>query len=125
MSLAEEYESIISRKLDDDDPCPVTNRFSTPAVAAAMVPSVAVALAYSNGGDLTGALHFNGAFITPFLYGLLPIILYDSVGKLTQNTERSPPFWKNLPLALLGAGTIGAVGQDIIQDIPSLRNLLV
>lgn len=124
MSLAEEYESIISRKMDDDDPCPVTNRFSTPAVAAAMVPSVAVALAYSNGGDLTGALHFNGAFITPFLYGLLPIILYNSVQKLNESTESSPPFWSNLPLVLLGAGTIGTVGQDIIQDVPSLRNLI-
>ncbi len=124
MSLAEEYESIISRKMDDDDPCPVTNRFSTPAVAAAMVPSVAVALACSNGGDLTGALHFNGAFITPFLYGLLPIILYNSVQKLKETTESTPPFWSNLPLVLLGVGTIGTVGQDIIQDVPSLRNLL-
>jgi tyrosine-specific transport protein len=124
MSLAEEYESIISRKVDDDDPCLVTNRFSTPAVAAAMLPSVAVALAYSNGGDLTGALHFNGAFITPFLYGLLPIILYNSVQRLNGGTEGHSLFWSRLPQVLLGAGTIGAVGQDIFQDLPSLRNLI-
>lgn len=122
MSLAEEYESIISRKSDNDDLCPVTNRFSTTAVVAAMVPSVAVALACSNGEDLTGALHFNGAFITPFLYGLLPIILYNSARKLSDDTESSFTLWSSQ--VLLGAGTVAAVGQDIIQNIPSLRELL-
>jgi hypothetical protein len=31
------------------------------------------------GRDPTGALHFNGSFMIPFLYGLLPIIFYRSV----------------------------------------------
>lgn len=126
MSLAEEYESIISRKIDDNDPCTLMNRFSAPAVVAAMVPSVAVALAFSNnnGGDLTGALHFNGVFITPFLYGMLPIILHNSVRQQHEKTE-NPPLWSSLPLVLLGAGTVGAVGQDIIQDVPSLHNFLL
>ncbi len=82
MSLAEEYESLFSRTEEDGGDCPVSNRFSIPAVAASVMPPVAVALAFAEGGDLTGALHFNGAFIMPFLYGLLPIILYRSVRQL-------------------------------------------
>ena len=38
------------------------------------MPPVAMVLAFVEGRDLTGTLHFNGAFMIPFLYGLLPII---------------------------------------------------
>jgi hypothetical protein len=62
----------------DKGDCPLSNQFSIP-VAALMMPPVAVALTFMEGGDLTGALHFKGAFMIPFLYGLLHIMLYRSM----------------------------------------------
>jgi tyrosine-specific transport protein len=118
MSLAEEYESIMSSVTQDNDvdSCPVESKFSLPAVALSMALPVAVGLAYSEGGDLTGALHFNGAFITPVLYGLLPIILYQSVQK--KESDDNAGF--GLPEILLGAGTVGALGQEIMHDVVNL-----
>jgi amino acid permease len=94
MSLAEEYESIFSKtsvKDDDEDgDCPLSNQFSIPAVAASVLPSLVVAILCAEGGDLTGALHFNGAVIIPYLYGVLPIILFKSVRTLHLPTSSLP-----------------------------------
>jgi hypothetical protein len=73
MLLAEEYENLFSSGEEDKGDCPLSNQFSIP-VAASVMPPVTVVLTFMEGGDLTGALHFNGAFMIPFLYGLLPII---------------------------------------------------
>jgi len=124
MSLAEEYESIISSMVEEDDSCPVKSTFSVPAVAASMAPPVAVALAFAKDGDLTGALHFNGAVITPFLYGLLPIILFQSMQKKEDEGASSTMSLSSLPQVLLGAGTVGALGQEIMQDIANLPNMM-
>jgi tyrosine-specific transport protein len=117
MSLAEEYESILTKVVDQDDSCPLKNKFSVPAVALSMAPPVALALAYSNGGDLTCALHFNGAFITPFLYGLLPVLLHQRV---TETEEVDGISLSSLPQVLLGAGAIGALGQAVVQDVSNI-----
>jgi hypothetical protein len=91
MSLAEEYESIFSKKSvkddDEDGDCRLSNQFSIPAVAASVLPSLVVAVLCAEGGDLTGALHFNGAVIIPYLYGVLPIILYNSVRTMQPQTK--------------------------------------
>jgi hypothetical protein len=79
MLLAEDCKSLYSRTEEDKGNCPLSNQFSIPTVAALVMPPVALALTFVEGGDLTGALHFNGAFMIPFLYGLLPIILYRSM----------------------------------------------
>ena len=115
MSLAEEYESLLFSRTeeDEDGDCPISNRFSIPAVAASVMPPVALALAFAEGGDLTGALHFNGAFIVPFLYGLLPIILYRSVRQY--QLQDSAISISSLPQVLLGAGTVCALGQEMVQ----------
>jgi hypothetical protein len=68
-SLAEEYKSLLSQTEEDVGNCPLLNQFLIPTVAALVMPPVAVALAFMEGGDLTGALHFNGSFMIPFLYG--------------------------------------------------------
>ena len=120
MSLAEETESLFSANSEDDDNCVMKNKFSPVSVGASMALPAAVGVAFANGGDLTGALHFNGAFITPFLYGLLPIILYQSVHKSEGSDKGSGlPLFSNMPQVLLGAGTIGALGQELVQDISS------
>lgn len=124
MSLAEEYESIFSACAEEDDNCSVENKFSIPAVTASMVPPTAVALAFAESGDLTGALHFNGAIITPFLYGLLPIILYQTIQQKDNDGASMPSLSSSLPQILLGAGTIGFLGQEIIQDITNLPSLM-
>jgi len=125
MCLAEETESIFSSMNDDEDNCPVKTKYSPISVAAPMIPSVAIGLAYSKGGDLTEALHFNGAFITPLLFGLLPVILYQSVHKNDDTTDNNSVFGK-LPQVLVGAGTLGCLGQEIIQDVTAvLPNLVV
>jgi tyrosine-specific transport protein len=121
MSLAEEYESLFSVEEDDGD-CPLSNRFSVPAVAASVMPPVAVALAFADGGDLTGALHFNGAFIIPFLYGILPIILHRSVRHF-QVRDSAISSVSSLPQVLLGAGTVCALANEIIQDVSWIPNL--
>jgi hypothetical protein len=79
MSLAEEYESLSPRTEEDKGKRPLLNQFSIPTVAALVMPPVAVALAFVEGRDFMGSLHFNGAIMIPFLYGLLPIILYRSL----------------------------------------------
>lgn len=127
MSLAEEVESIISSVVEDgEDSCTLHDTFSVPAVALSMISPVALALASAKGGDLTSALHFNGAFITPILYGLLPIVLYQSVQKKDDNAATSLLSIENLslPQAILGVGTIGFLGQEIIQDLSTIPNIV-
>ena len=126
MCLAEETESIFSSMNDDDDNCPVKTKYSPVSVTTSMIPSVAIGLAFSKGGDLTEALHFNGAFITPLLFGLLPVILYQSVHKNDDTTDNNSVL-RNLPQALVGAGTLGCLGQEIIQDVTAVlpNNLVV
>jgi hypothetical protein len=79
MLLAEEYKSMFSHTEEDKGDCPLSNQFLIPTVAALVMPPVAMVLAFVEDRDLTDALHFNGAFMTPFLQGLLPIILYRSM----------------------------------------------
>jgi hypothetical protein len=62
MLLAEEYKSYFSCTEEDKGNHPLLNQFSIPVAALAM-PPVAVALTFMEGGDLTGALHFNQAFM--------------------------------------------------------------
>jgi hypothetical protein len=74
------------------------------------------------GGDLMGALHFNGAFMIPFLYGLIPIILYRSVRQYHLQDLAISTISSFLQV-LLGAETLCALGQEIVQDISWLPNL--
>jgi hypothetical protein len=78
MALAEEYKSLSSHTEEDKGKRPLSNQFLIPTVAALVMPLDVMALAFVECGDLMGTLHFNGAFTIPFLYGLLPIILYRS-----------------------------------------------
>jgi hypothetical protein len=66
MLLAEEYESLVSCMEKDKGDCPLSNQFSIPE-AALVMPTVAVVLTFMEGRDLMGTLHFNGAFMIPFL----------------------------------------------------------
>jgi hypothetical protein len=59
MPLAEEYKSFFSRTEEDKGNCPLLNQFLIPTVAASVMPLVAMALDFMEGGDLTGAHHFN------------------------------------------------------------------
>ncbi len=59
MSLAEEYKSLFYCTEEDKGNCPLLNQFSIPTVAASVMPLVAMALAFMEGGDLTGTHHFN------------------------------------------------------------------
>ncbi len=123
MLLAEEYKSLLSRTEDDKGDCPLLNQFSIPTVATLVMPPVAMALAFVEGGDLTGALHFNGAFMIPFLYCLLPIILFRSIRRyLLQDLAISSI--SILPQVLLGAGTLCALRLEIVQVISWLPNLM-
>jgi hypothetical protein len=71
--LAEEYKSLFSCTEKDKGDCPLSNQFMIPTVAALVMPLFTVALAFMEGGDLVGALHFKGAFMIPFPYNLLPV----------------------------------------------------
>jgi hypothetical protein len=59
MSLAEEYKSLFSHTKENKGNCPLLNQFAIPTVAASVMPLVAMALDLMEGGDLTGAHHFN------------------------------------------------------------------
>ena len=59
MSLAKEYKSLFSHTEEDKGNCPLLNQFLIPTVAASVMPLVAMALDFMEGGDLTGAHHFN------------------------------------------------------------------
>jgi hypothetical protein len=69
MSLAEEYKSLSSCTEEDKGNYPLLNQFLIPTVAALVMPPIAVVHAFVEGRDFKGALHFNGAFMIPFLYG--------------------------------------------------------
>jgi hypothetical protein len=55
MSLAEEYKGFFSRMEEDKGNHPLLNQFLIPTVAASVMPLVAMALDFMEGGDLTGA----------------------------------------------------------------------
>jgi hypothetical protein len=59
MLLAEEYQTLFSCTEEDKGDCPLLNQFLIPTVDASRMPPVAAALAFVEGGDLTGTLHFN------------------------------------------------------------------
>jgi hypothetical protein len=122
MSQAEEYESLSYCTEENKGNCPLSNHSSIPTMAASVIPPVAMALTFMDGGDLTGALHFNGAFMIPFLYGLLPIILYRSIRK-NQLQDLTISSISSFLQVLLGARTLCALGKEIVQDISWLPNL--
>ena len=116
MSLAEEYESIItSTSQEEDASCKLDGGFSVPAVVMSVLPPAAVALTVSNGGDgaFTAPLHLSGAVIAPFLYGLLPILLLQSIRSETKGQNAAI---NRIPQVLLGASTVGLLGNEIIHD---------
>ncbi len=94
-----------------------------PAVAASVMPPVAVVLAFREGRALMGALHFNGAFIISFLYGLLLIILYNSMRQYQLRGLAVSSISCLPPQVLLGAGTLCALGREIVQILSWLPNL--
>ncbi len=116
MSLAEEYESILSSAFSSDQYCSVKDKFSVPAVTLAVAPPAAVVLA-TGSSDLTCALHFCGAFVTPFLYGLLPIMLFQTISKKNGDVIASSPSLKS---TILASGAVGFIGQEIIHDISQI-----
>lgn len=124
LSLAEEYESILSevasKDEDGDSSCAIPTTeggFSTPAVVMSVLPPAAVALAVSSGdgGAFTAPLHLSGAVIAPFLYGLLPVMLFKSMQSDVKNEDT--PFKDVMPQVLLGAGTVGLVGNELFHDV--------
>jgi hypothetical protein len=58
VSLAEEYKSFFARTEEDKGNFPILNQFSVPSVAASVMPLIAMALDFMEGGDLTVAHHF-------------------------------------------------------------------
>jgi hypothetical protein len=110
MSLAEEYESLSSRMEEDKGDCPLLNQLLIPTVAALLMPPVAVALTFMEGKNLTGTLHFNGAFMIPFLYSILPITLYESVMQY-QLQDLAISSIRSFLQILLGAGALCALGK--------------
>ncbi len=122
VSLAEEYKSLSSCREEDKGNCPLLNQFLIPTLAALVMPTVAMALAFVEDGDFTGTLHFNGSFMIPFLYGLLPIILYRSVRQY-QLQDLALSSKGSFFQVLLGAGTLCALRKEIVQDISWLPNL--
>ncbi|KAL3800989.1 hypothetical protein ACHAWO_007098 [Cyclotella atomus] len=130
LSLAEEYESILSsakRRGDLDyekvDSCAMTQcGFSVPAVVMSVLPPAAVALAASSGTDgaFTAPLHLSGAVIAPFLYGLLPIMLFRSMQSDAKSDVVSSDDFNlmdTIPQVLLGASTIGLLGNELVHDV--------
>ncbi len=111
MLLAVEYKSLFSCTEKDKGNCPLSKQFSIP-VAALVMPLVAIVLTFMEGGDLTRALYFNGAFMMPFLYGSLHIMLYRSMSQYLAISSIS-----SFLQVLLGAGTLCALRQEIVQDI--------
>lgn len=115
MSLAEEYESIISNAFSREQYCSVNDKFSIPAVTMAVAPPAAVVVG-TGCSDLTCTLHFCGAFVTPFLYGLLPVILFQTISKKDGEMASYP----SLGSTILAGGAVGCIGQEIIHDISQM-----
>ncbi len=122
MSLAEEYKSLLSHTEEDKGNCPLLNWFSIPTVAALVMPLVAMVLDFMEGGDLTCAHHFNWAFMIPFLKRSLTIILYRNMRQY-QLQDLAVASISILQQVLLGAGTLCALRQEIVQDVSGLPNL--
>jgi hypothetical protein len=58
----------------------------------------------------------------PFVKGQLPMILYRSMMQY-QLQDLAVSSISILPQVLLGAGTLCALGQEILQDVSGLPNL--
>jgi hypothetical protein len=119
--LAEKYKSLFSCTKEDKGDCALSNQFSIP-LAASVMPPVAVALTFMEDRGLTGTIHFNGAFMIPFLYRLLPIISYRRARQYHLQDFAISSISSFLQV-LLSAGTLRALGQEIIQYISWLQNL--
>lgn len=124
MSLAEEYESILTTaSTDKDASCALDGGFSTPAVVLSVVPAAAVALAVSSGDDgaFTAPLHLSGAFIAPFLYGILPVMFFKSMQSENHSKSERPAVKLDnlIPQVLLGCSTVGLLGNEMIHDCTS------
>lgn len=122
LSLAEEYESILSPQGQEEGTCTIDGGFSTPAVLMSVVPPAAVALAVSHGGDgaFTAPLHLSGAVIAPFLYGILPVMLFQSMqseNAESDNTSKETSLNMGMvPQWILGASTLGLLGNEVVHD---------
>ncbi len=123
MSLAEGYKSLFCRTEEDKGNSPFSNQFLILTVTASVMPLVAMALTFVEGRDLACVLHFNGAFMILFLYGILPIILNRGIREY-QLQDLTISSISSLPQALLGAGTLCALGQEIVQGISWLPNFM-
>jgi hypothetical protein len=81
----------------------------------AVAPPAAVVLA-TGCSDLTYSLSFCGAFITPLLYGLLPVILFQTISK--KDGEIAPPL--SFGSIILAGGAVGCIGQEICHDVSQM-----
>jgi hypothetical protein len=97
--------------------------FSVPAVMS-VLPPAAVALVVSSGSDeaFTAPLHLSGAVIAPFLYGLLPIMLFWSMQTADDKSKDAAgdsTLADMIPQVLLGTSTVGLLGNEVVHDIGS------
>jgi hypothetical protein len=77
---------LISHTEEDKGNCPLSNQFLIPAVAASVIPPVAVVLAFREGRVLMGALHFNEAFIISFYTAYYPSYYTAAWGNISFKT---------------------------------------
>jgi hypothetical protein len=70
MLLAEEYKSLFSCMEEDKGDCPLLKPVPDPHCGCLGDATGCCGTCFLGERDLTGNLHFNGAFMIPFLYGL-------------------------------------------------------
>jgi hypothetical protein len=117
MLLAEECKSLSFHLEEEKDDCHLSNQFLIPTVAASVMPLGAIALTFVEGRVLTGALHFNGAFMIPFLYGLSSIIIHRSMRQYQLQDLAISTISILPPQVLLGAETCYALLDKKLSKI--------
>ena len=117
MSLAEEMESFLQ---PSNDTSTEVDRFSFPSVAASVGISWIGAMCFEN--NLNDALKVAGAFGSPLLYGVLPVVM--AFIQRQQNNQRAQQQLPIAALTTLGVASTGFVGNEIVQSAGNAISML-
>jgi tyrosine-specific transport protein len=114
MSASEEIESFLKPEINDSAEVAATDKFSFPAVLASVICSIVTAQFFAD--DLNSALKVAGAFGTPLLYGVLPVVMAFTQRQQCKSQSTQPQI-PAAAMATLGVASTGYVGNEILHSV--------
>eukprot|EP00522_Entomoneis_paludosa_P007170 CAMPEP_0172449332 /NCGR_PEP_ID=MMETSP1065-20121228/8070_1 /TAXON_ID=265537 /ORGANISM="Amphiprora paludosa, Strain CCMP125" /LENGTH=545 /DNA_ID=CAMNT_0013200991 /DNA_START=33 /DNA_END=1670 /DNA_ORIENTATION=+ len=111
----EATEAVVSPKEEETDNSAKDERFQIPSALATVALPFGVNMAFSNGGDLIGALHVAGGLGTPLLYGTIPVLMTLKQQERQQSKEEGNGMFANAGLGVLGVASTGMLCGNLLD----------